>query len=72
MILMTDIITKQIRDRRHQLAEQFDNDLDRIVADLKARQQESDHKMVDRSGMANSPDNKAMNSEPPTAPMGDG
>lgn len=33
--------TEEIRTIRHKLAARFDNDLDRIVADLRRQQQES-------------------------------
>ena len=33
--------TEEIRAARHRLAAQFDNDLDRIVADLRRKQRES-------------------------------
>lgn len=33
--------TEDIRAARHKLARQFNNDLDRIVADLRRKQQES-------------------------------
>ena len=48
-ILMTNPITKQIRESRHRLAARFDNDLDRIVDDLQRRQRESGRLVVDRS-----------------------
>ncbi len=38
---MPNPITYQIRAIRHELAAQFDNDLDRIVADLQRQQRES-------------------------------
>ncbi len=38
---MSNPITDQIRAIRHELAAQFDNDLDRIVADLQRQQRES-------------------------------
>ena len=38
---MPNPITDQIRAIRHELAARFDNDLDRIVADLRRQQRES-------------------------------
>ena len=38
---MPNPITDQIRAIRHELVAQFDNDLDRIVADLRRQQRES-------------------------------
>jgi len=38
---MSNPITDEIRAIRHELAAQFDNDLDRIVADLRRQQRES-------------------------------
>lgn len=46
---MTNPITQQIRESRHQLAAKFDNDLDRIVDDLQRQQRESGRRVVDRS-----------------------
>jgi hypothetical protein len=38
--------TEDIRAARHKLAAQFDNDLDRIVADLRRKQQESGREYI--------------------------
>jgi len=38
--------TEDIRAARHRLAAQFDNDLDRIVADLRAQQRESGREYI--------------------------
>jgi len=38
--------TEDIRAARHKLAHQFDNDLDRIVADLRRKQQESGREYI--------------------------
>lgn len=38
--------TEDIRAARHTLAAQFDNDLDRIVADLRRQQRESGRKYI--------------------------
>ena len=38
--------TEDIRAARHRLAAKFDNDLDRIVADLRRQESESDAKFV--------------------------
>ncbi|QDS97903.1 hypothetical protein [Adhaeretor mobilis] len=38
--------TEDIRDARHRLAAKFDNDLDRIVADLRRQQRESGHEYI--------------------------
>jgi RNA binding exosome subunit len=38
--------TEEIRAIRHMLAAQFDNDLDRIVADLQRQQQESGREYI--------------------------
>jgi len=46
---MTNPITKQIRQIRHQLAAKFDNDLDRIFDDLRRQQRESGLEYVDVS-----------------------
>lgn len=54
---MTNPITKEIRDIRHRLAEQFDNDLDRIFADLKQKEIKSGLKTIDLSRRT---DNKAI------------
>jgi len=39
-------ITDEIRDIRHRLAEQFDNDVRRIGAELRRRQSSSVHRVV--------------------------
>ena len=44
---MSNPITDQIRAIRHELAAQFDNDLDRIVADLQRQQRESGRDYVE-------------------------
>lgn len=38
--------TEEIRDARHRLAARFNNDLDRIVADLRRQESESDAAFV--------------------------
>ncbi len=38
--------TEDIRAARHKLAEKFDNDLDRIVADLRRQEAESDAEFI--------------------------
>ena len=38
--------TEEIRAARHRLAAQFDNDLDRIVADLRRKQRESGREYI--------------------------
>ena len=38
--------TEEIRAARHRLAAQFDNDLDRIVADLRRQQCETERKCI--------------------------
>ena len=38
--------TEEIRAIRHELAARFDNDLDRIVADLRRQQQESGREYI--------------------------
>jgi len=38
--------TEEIRAIRHELAAQFDNDLDRIVADLQRQQRESGREYI--------------------------
>jgi hypothetical protein len=49
---MTNPITKQIRDTRHRLAAEFNNDLDQIVDDLQRQQRESGRQYVDRTSQA--------------------
>jgi hypothetical protein len=41
-----DGITEEIREIRHQLAARFDNDVDRIGADLRRREAESGRRIV--------------------------
>ena len=55
---MINPITEEIREIRHKLAAQFDNDLDRIFADLQRKEQESDRVVVDRRGERLAADNK--------------
>lgn len=43
-------ITKESRDIRHRLAAEFDNDLDRIFADLQRKERESGRVLIDRRG----------------------
>lgn len=43
---MTTSPTDEIRAIRHELAARFDNDLDRIVADLRRRQEESGREYI--------------------------
>jgi hypothetical protein len=50
MTLMTNPITQEIREIRHRLAAEFDNDLDRIVADLQRKERESGRVVIDRRG----------------------
>ena len=40
--------TEDIRAARHSLAAEFDNDLDRIVADLRPKQRESGREYITR------------------------
>jgi hypothetical protein len=71
-MMMTNPITRQIRDIRHRLAEKFDNDLDRIVDDLQRQQRESGRHYVDRTkeaanhGMAGSGSGGERDSEDST------
>ncbi len=55
---MNNPITEEIREIRHRLAAQFDNDLDRIFADLQRKEQESGRVVVDRRGERQAADNK--------------
>ncbi len=57
---MINPITEEIREIRHRLAAQFDNDLDRIFADLQRKEQESDRVVVDRRGARLATDNEEM------------
>ncbi len=47
---MNNPITNEIRDIRHRLAAAFDNDLDRIFADLQRKERESGRVVIDRRG----------------------
>jgi len=47
---MTNPITSQIREIRHRLAAEFDNDLDRIFADLLRKEKASGRVVIDRRG----------------------
>jgi len=47
---MNNPITDEIRDIRHRLAAAFDNDLDRIFADLQRKERESGRVVIDRRG----------------------
>jgi len=44
--MVRDSITEEIREIRHRLAEKFDNDVDRIGADLRRRQEASGRRVV--------------------------
>ncbi len=57
---MINPITEEIREIRHKLAAQFDNDLDRIFADLQRKERESGRVVVDRRGERLAADNKDM------------
>jgi len=57
---MINPITEEIREIRHRLAAQFDNDLDRIFLDLQRKEQESDRVVVDRRGERLATDNEDM------------
>lgn len=45
---MTNPITEEIRAIRHHLAAEFDNDLNRIVADLQRKEKASGREVIDR------------------------
>jgi hypothetical protein len=56
--------TEDIRAARHKLAAEFDNDLDRIVADLRRKQRESGREYITlgpRQPVAIGTTNKALN-----------
>lgn len=55
MIMYHDPITEEIRELRHQLAERFDNDIDRIGEDLRRREAESGRRIVRRPKRAPRP-----------------
>ena len=44
--MVHDFITEEIREIRHRLAAQFDNDVDRIGDDLRRRQSASGRRVV--------------------------
>lgn len=44
--MVRDSITEEIREIRHQLAAQFDNDVDRIGEDLRRREADSARRVV--------------------------
>lgn len=50
MTLMTNPITSEIREIRHRLAAEFDNDLGRIFADLQRKEKASGRVVIDRRG----------------------
>ena len=45
-MMVRDSITEEIREIRHQLAERFDNDVDRIGDDLRRRETGSGRRIV--------------------------
>jgi len=57
---MTNPITAEIREIRQQLAAVFDNDLDRIVADLQRKERESGRVVIDRRGKRLTADNRVL------------
>ena len=58
--MMTNPITKEIREIRHRLAAEFDNDLERIFADLQRRERESGRETIDRRGERMLADNQVL------------
>lgn len=46
---LEDPIVNEVRETRRRLSAKFDNDLDRILEDLKRREKESGRTYVDRS-----------------------
>jgi len=50
MTLMTNPIIAEIREIRHRLAADFDNDLDRIFANLQRKEKASGRVVIDRRG----------------------
>lgn len=60
MIPMPNPITTEIRAIRHRLAAEFDNDLDRIFADLQRKEKESGRVVIDRRGDRVTADNNTM------------
>ncbi len=61
MIMMTNPITAEIREIRHRLSAAFDNDLDRIFADLQRQERESGRVVIDRRGERVSADHSPVN-----------
>ncbi|QDV55056.1 hypothetical protein [Rosistilla oblonga] len=57
---MTNPITDQIRELRHRLAADFDNDLDRIYADLQRKEKASGRVVIDLRGERVATDCQAM------------
>ena len=47
---MRDSIVEEVRQARRRLAEKCGHDLKKIVAYIRRREEESDHKLVDLSG----------------------
>ena len=60
MTMMTNPITEAIREIRHRLAAEFDNDLGRIFADLQRKERESGRVVIDRRGERVSADNQVL------------
>jgi hypothetical protein len=59
--------TEDIRAARHKLAAKFNNELDRIVADLRSQESESDAEFVTLPSRSPRPTtNQGMHKEPPT------
>ena len=64
--------TEDIRAARHRLAAKFNNDLDRIVADLRRQEGESDAEFVTRPGRSPNHDEQSVAPESPTTRVPDG
>ena len=64
--------TEDIRAARHKLAAKFNNDLDRIVADLRRQESESDAEFVTRPARSPRHDEPRVTPESPTTRFADG
>jgi len=64
--------TEDIRAARHRLAAKFDNDLDRIVADLRRQESESNAEFVSRRSRPPTHDEPSIAPESPTTRLSDG
>lgn len=60
MTMMTNPITEEIREIRHRLAAEFDNDFGRIFADLQWKERESGRVVIDRRGERLTADNHVL------------